>query len=230
MNKLVETLRLNRYAEIDKFEKKSYVMNKQNYRFSDFIEVEAFDKIYKFNVQTTYPEILFYITQNGSNMYFSISEIYDLLLIIKNSDNNLLLQDVLSSLLVEKNQVEIFYDGNIYHARTIKEDLSENYIIVEDDNMIIGYNELFFLIILIQEKSNYLFSKSKEGMHYYKDGIIRLLIVLLSVNNGNPLLEDLGWMFNEETNRFNKINVPKSNKRQSLKYYLTQAEFEDIMD
>lgn len=67
---------------------------------------------------------------------------------------------------------------------------------VEDGSVQIDYKTLFILINLIQEKSNYLFERSKK-YRGYKNGIIRLLITLIQIEKNNPILEEKGWVYDE---------------------------------
>ena len=81
---------------------------------------------------------------------------------------------------------------------------------------------MILLIYLIQDKSNYFEGLSTEKK--YMNGLIRLLNVLLNCNAPNMALETLGWIFNNETGKYEMRKEKLVGERNKKRYYLTASE------
>lgn len=224
MENMIEILRNERFSEIENHENKGYKINKAQYRFLDQISISYSDEMYKFNVQLTYPEVYFYIFKENSNIYLTIKEIYDIL--NKKSDKNIIVNE-LKTVLQQQKKIHVSNRNQNYLIRTISKDYSEYNIDLDDGKIRIDYNHFLFLIILIQEKSNYLFSKNENKFNDYFDGIIRLLICLLTLEEDNSILTNLGWYYNHKSKSFYLKKL--DGEKKVLKYYLTDKQLVSII-
>lgn len=91
-----------------------------------------------------------------------------------------------------------------------------------DSDVEITLEELFLLIYLIQDKSNYLISLGKKTE--YINGIIRMLTTLLKCNNKNDILETIGWFFDYEKCYYILNSKDFLSEKKKRMNYLTEYE------
>lgn len=229
MYELFDLLRKKRFDEINEYESKNYSMNKNTFQYLDKILISIYGKEYLFKVKVTYPEIFFFLSKDDSNIYFSINDIYLIfdLIVNKNGDHTFL--KTILELLDTKEKMKVSYSSNEYLIRGIPRTQKNGIFNFDEAAMTLEYYELLSLLLLIQEKSNYLFSKNILNVDY-QDGIIRMIFALLYLKKDDPLLLKIGWKYNHDSNFFEKLSYEKLVGRQKFKYYLTQKELEDIME
>ena len=114
-------------------------------------------------------------------------------------------------------QSEFTSQGLLFKMAKPVEIEKERRVDVPQTGIQITNKELFLLLLLIQEKSNALFKRSTGMKCSYANGILRLLVVLLEQNKDDALLEDLGWKWNDESNRFMFLTKPKRVGREVYK-------------
>lgn len=98
----------------------------------------------------------------------------------------------------------------------------------KDSSVEITYQEFFTLINLIQEKSNTLFLW-RENDKTYVNGLMRLLIVLLSNNEDMEILLQKGWKYDEDNEKY-ILDVKRDKEINKSKYYLTEDDYNNIIN
>lgn len=239
MFEFIPAIRTDRYREIKEYKEKGFGFIKENdYRLINKVKIRHSDNnFYEFEVRVDFNEVRFYIINNSSAIYLSIYQLYELFhQMLLDSKIDVVLE--LKQLLKKNKKQNFLYHGIEYEIPKIRK-FSEKYEIhISASNMNISYNELFYLLVLIQTKSNYFFSISGVKKEF-SNGIIRLFIALLSVKNNNQILDNNGWEYDKEKNIFkpNKIQKMKKkvknskihNKKIERKYYLTETELKSII-
>lgn len=254
MIEFISTIRIDRRREIAKYEEKGYtILNKNKYRFREKIVVLA-DKIKDtpYGVEVDSEEVRFFIKKNDSNVYLSLMEIYWLIKKMKRDRRDTmigLLKTQLEMNKTTKREVEENNggkgDGWSFIYRDIKYkigtmiDFKSNWKVkIDNCELSISGREIFLLIHLIQEKSNAFFiSGGKDSKNLiYMDGVLRLFIVFLTLNESHEVLMKRGWKFDEKEKRFvfdtvmdEEKTKEKTKEIKKLKYYLTENEYETIM-
>lgn len=239
MNKFIEVIRSDREEEISTYEKRGYIFGK-NRRTYEFVRKISFNHDglpYNCQVRVDFREIRFYLLGNDTNtveyegyIYFTIYELYRLLKNIVLVEGLDAVVNVLESYLESTLHENFSYEENIYNFKIPRLEDIDGKFELNEASLTVTYREIYLLLSLIQDKSNYLFSISTDGSDY-KDGIIRLMIALLSTNASNQLLESIGWEYDLENDKFNlnKKYVESKEDRASKRYYLTNAELRSIL-
>lgn len=239
MFEFVPAIRTDRYREIRAYKEKEFSFIKENdYQLINKVKIRYSDNnFYEFEVRVNFNDVKFYIINNSSAIYLSIYQLYELFhQILLESKVDVVLQ--LKQLLKKKKKQDFLYNGIEYKVPKTRKFSQRHKVYIPDSNMNISYNELFYLLVLIQTKSNYFFSISGIKKDF-SNGIIRLFIALLSVKNNNKILNNNGWKFDKEKNIFepNKLekikkqvkNSKKHNEKVERKYYLTETELKSII-
>lgn len=244
MLELVPLFRNDRKREIEEYKSRGYsFLNKQDkYLYIRKIYIQYKEKRkYKFQVQVDNKEIKYYINNNEGNIYLGIEELYNLFQSMCNEIGREIIIEIFTDYLKKKEKkdeenddMKIEYMGVEYPIPFVERDklelIKDKKVFIDNSSISVEYIEVFFLLFLIQDKSNYLFSNSiiKSNISY-RDGIVRLILALVSLNNDNDLLKKIGWFY--KADRFVLVNKEKINKRKrgSKKYYLTKKEINDII-
>lgn len=245
MNEFIPTIRTDRYREINKYKKKGFTFTKEKkYLLTNTIEISiSSNERITFEVRVDFSEIRFYIIKNSTCIYLTIYQLYLLMNEIYNSDKIDLVLQV--ERLINKKKKEKFSYRDVMYEITKSFNFSDKHkVYIPDSNTFITYTELFYLLILIQEKSNYLCSLSKTKSKY-SFGLYRLLIALISSNRDHKILQKIGWYYDHTSGLFKRNNLSKKNNRVSnseksskkskhdllveRKYYLTQKELDNIL-
>lgn len=241
MNDFISIIRTDRYREIEKYKNIGYSFNNEKqYRLIDVIQVSHKGFLQKFGVQVTERDIYFYLVDDKANAYYSIQEIYELLIDISYREGIDFVVDILKNQMnikIQKiqdpsnlnkeitiNQEEFIYRGISYYIKRTAIPPRNGTILPIDSSEKISYLQLFMLINLIQEKSNALFLRG-IGNEPYIDGLIRFLIVLVFLDHDVDILNIKGWYFDAGSEKFKYLGADKGTK----KYYLTKKEYLDIM-
>ena len=242
MYEFIPVIRTDRYREIRAYKEKNFTFIKEKkFRLIDTIKINKSDKEkYKFEVRADFYDVKFYIIENNAAIYLTFFQLYELFKQVHLSGNIKVTYHLRQ--LLKRDKKEIFlYRGIEYKFTKIREFSLLHKVSIPNSGIQINYNELFYLLVLIQEKSNYLWSRSiSEANKNFSNGIIRLIIVLLENKNGHEILNNLGWFMNDDGDGFkpNKlvelkkgtVNYKKHKELVKRKYYLTELEFGSIIN
>lgn len=245
MNDFISTIRTDRKREIKKRENEGIIIpDKYRYRIVDTISVLKDGKEYIFGVQANQKDVYFFIIDEGANSYFTIVEIYELLKYVVDSGNEDVVYEALEKIYTtemkkvsqeqEDRDVEIWenrgrfnYRGISYYIKDVEYPDYAGEIQMLDGSGTMSYLQLFMLINLIQEKSNAFFSRGGANNCELINGIVRLFDCLLRGTSDHESLMRLGWFWDNIEKKY-VLNADKAEKKER-KYYLTKAEFEDII-
>lgn len=245
LNNFISTIRTDRRSEMKKCIENGYLfIDEKKYRYCDKIIVSQGKENWSFGVQATEREVYFYITEDGANAYLSITEIYELLLVIAKQESMEFVVDSLKEQLATKiirkkdlnvknkvivyNQERFRYRDIEYYITKCVELKRSGNVTLDNSSIEISYEQLFTLINLIQQKSNALFYRGKENRKY-GNGLIRFLIVLLSNAENIPILNKIGWKYDNSKHLYIYSKPKRDSKRNHQKYYLTQKEYDAIL-
>lgn len=245
MYTFVPLIKAERELEIKSYESIGVGFNDKNqYKLLETIRIYDIDGCewpLEFEVRVSFRDVRFYIIKNDSCIYLSINEIYNLLYDMNlNSDEDI--TDKLVAFYSNKEEYEFIYSENAYKFPKSPSFEDKYKVQIPYSDLYISYTELFILIFLIQEKSNYYWSISDKEVTYI-NGIIYLMITLLKSNQENNFLKKLGWNYSSDDNKFkdNVLSYPDKNevsdveykKKRSIvdrKYYLTEEEMKSILN
>lgn len=238
MYTFVPTIREDRRAEINTLKSNKIDFIRENdYKLVERIFIIKEDYRFEFEVRVDFREVRFYIIKNNSCIYLSLYEIYLLLNdIYLNSDIDI--SEELKKIYANSKE-KFIYKIKEYEFPKSSLIESQYQIRIPNSNLEISYTELLLLIFLIQEKSNYLCSLSKD-MCIYKNGIINMILTLLNCREENEHLKELGWYYSVDKNKYIKNNITYLNKNDEKyeerrkivdrKYYLTESEMKSILN
>lgn len=236
MNEFVPTIRNDRYREINVYKAKNFsFIDEHKYELIDVLSINVEHDIkYKFEVRVNFNEVRFFIIKKGSSIYLSMYQLYELFYqqMFKSNKDDILFH--LNQLLTPQQKNIFIYKGIEYKLTEIENFNSNQIVEIPNSGLNITLTELFYLLVLIQEKSNYFCNLSKTNKKY-SNGLIRLLIALLKTEKDNKLLMQLGWFKNKDDNKFEQNTLQKTkndlkqNKIVNRKYYLTEKELNSII-
>ncbi|NFG58608.1 hypothetical protein FC778_07825 [Clostridium botulinum] len=259
MLELIPLLRSDRRREIEEYKLRGYYfLNKSRYLYLRNIVIPYNKENYEFQVRVDTNEVRFLLTKKdkieGENsredenkqliymqtIYLTIEEIY---LLMKNMCDEIGTDKVISILndYLSKNKntnntetFNIKYLELDYKLNFIKSDILDNIfnkqVTIPNTDIKIDCIQGFLLLFLIQDKSNYLFSISTVYNKRYKNGIVRLILVLISLEHENSILSNLGWNYKENKFELEYKRLKRQNTRKSKKYYLTEKEMNVILN
>lgn len=227
VNDFLSILRTDRSREISKCKKKNYIVDKY-YRMVRKMYFEHDDKSIEMGVQVSATDFFFYLIDDEENAYYSIREIYDLLHSMSKVEGEKYVTELLTQQCNAKEKEKFKYEEIEYEIRKSIVPDKTGEIVVYDGSKPVSYEMLFVLINVVQEKSNALF-KRKKGNEAYINGIIHLLIAMLSIDNDNMILGEKGWFWDDETKKFIYKDILEKDEKVIKKYYLTKGEFDAIM-
>lgn len=234
----IPIIRNERRKEINNYKKLGVKFIEENhYMLIRRIYIPRNDDIFTFEVRANFKEPKFYIIKNDSCIYLSFYEIYLLLNdICLNSDIDIIKE--LEKICNDNSKANFIYENIEYLFPETSYIEEQYYVNIPNSSLIISYNELLILISLIQEKSNYLWSRSDEDENY-NNGLINLLITLLNSRENNELLNKIGWNYSTNKYKYSKnslVYLDESNENYDIrkkivdrKYYLTDEEMKSIL-
>ena len=186
----VRNIREKRKKEINNYELKGYILNKNNYVTNDILQININGIIFKYGIRINGNDVYFYILKEGCQIYLKIYDIYLILWKLYYKENNKQIIDFLEYYENNNQEISFSYEGVNYFVHQLPKIDENTKIGVLDSDVEITLEELFLLIYLIQDKSNYLISLGKKTE--YINGIIRMLKTLLKCNNKNDVLRQSG--------------------------------------
>lgn len=240
MKNFIPVIRTDRLREMQSYEQKGYsFIDKKNYMMIEKIYTRQEGYEFEFGIEVTQNDVYFYLTEEKANVYLSIIELYHLLYAVGQQEGMEFVAGALKGQLriqMKKaeakmlNQEKFVYRNLEYEIRKTVSLKRNAAVEIPNIAFSIPYCELFMLLNLIQEKSNALFSRKKESK-CYMDGILRLLIVLLTLKKDDACLLELGWRFDASLDQFVFAEIPDEQKteRGKRKYYLTKTEYKNIL-
>lgn len=223
MRDFLSILRTDRKREISKYKEKDYLVS-DSYRMVRKIQIEGFS----IGVQVSSQDYYFYLIDDSQNAYFSVRELYNLLLQMSIKEGNNYVIGLLEKQITNVEETAFRYE-NIDYAikKTIIPEKNDS-ITVEDGSSEVSYQQLFVLLNLIQQKSNTMFENS-PGNENYKNGILRLLMTLIEAEEDHEILQSKGWFFDIDEDKFIYKEILNEEDKRRKKYYLTEEERDDIM-
>ena len=228
-NDFLSTARTDRFRQLNEYNNKSYLTD-DKYRMVEIIDTSYYGE---YGLQVSERDFYFYVLDEKGNAYYSIIELYQLLQRIGQKEGLDFVINLLSQ--IEKSEKTgklddyIVYRGIKYRTRPHVEPEIEGEITIADGSIPLNYKKLVGLLILIQEKSNYFWNASK-GNQKYKEGILRMLKALIVAEHNHPVLENKGWCYYSEKDRFEYVGTfSDEHKREKKVYYLTEGELDDII-
>lgn len=224
MRDFLSILRTDRKREISKYREKDYLVT-EFFRMVRKIEIDGFT----IGVQVSSQDYFFYLIDDDQNAYFSVRELYDLLLQMSIREGKNYVLGLLGKQITEEEESAFRYENIDYSIKKTVVPEREGEIIVEDGSSSVSYQQLFVVLNLVQQKSNTMFENS-PGNEGYKNGILRLLMTLIEAEENHKILQSKGWFFDSEDEKYVYKDVFLNEEDKKLKkYYLTEEERDDIM-
>ena len=216
-------LRTDRKREISKYKEKDYLVP-DSFRMIRKILIEECH----IGVQVSSQDYYFYLIDNGQNAYFSVRELYYLLVRMSLNEGKKYVVDLLQKQIDIDEKSEFIYENITYSIKKTIIPERNGLIRVEDGSCDVDYKQLFVLLNLVQQKSNSMFENS-PGNEHYKNGILRLLMTLVEAEKDHEILKAKGWFYDKDREIFKYIEVMNEEDKRRKKYYLTKEERDDIM-
>lgn len=224
MRDFLSILRTDRKREISKYREKDYLVS-ESFRMVRKIKIDGFT----IGVQVSSQDYFFYLIDDGQNAYFSVRELYDLLVQMSIQEGKKYVLGLLEKQIVDEKETAFRYENIDYSIKKTTIPEREGVIIVEDGSNAVSYQQLFVLLNLVQQKSNTMFENS-PGNEDYKNGILRLLMTLIEIEENHKILQSKGWFFDSEDEKYVYKDVFLNEEDKKLKkYYLTEEERDDII-
>lgn len=247
MNDFISTVRTDRKREMtQKKESGIIIANEHEYRFVDtiFICVNQSEKL-EIGFQANNDDVYFFLIDDGANVYYSVKEIYELLLFIcVTGRRRIVLEalDVIINTIMRKKERKdpsekeedlwenrgcFFYRGIKYYLKDVRFPMCTGEVEMPDGACRISFLKLFVLINLIQEKSNALFTRGEGKKVHFVNGMVRLLYCLLIGEEDCEVLNRKGWYYDKSAKKFILHSDLAEDKL--TKYYLTEDEYQSII-
>lgn len=223
MRDFLSILRTDRKREMAQYKEKDYLVP-DNFRMIRKIIIEDLE----IGVQVDAQDYHFYLIEDNQNAYFSISDIYGLLRKMSLTEGKAYVKRLLQRQLDMQENAYLVYEDISYEIKKSILPDREGEIEVDDGSKQVKYKQLFVLLNLIQQKSNAMFENS-PGNESYKDGIVRLLKVLIDTRRNHSILKEKGWYYSKNEKKFYYKELLEGEEKRHKKYYLTEGERDSIM-
>lgn len=240
MKDFIPLIRQDRLREMNEYKQRGYIFREHEPRFRFVRNISVSNKSQKvnydnsvatinyfFQVRVEQSETRFFILQNSlvdieSCMYMTIFDIYELLL---NFSTHIAADKIVRILMGERcTKWFLSYTGLEFEVDFFSLNEENLRMVTSTSNIKISFENLLLLISIIQDKSNYHWSNSKqEKSPLYIDGILRLFCCLISTQ-GHEVLLNNGWSYDNNTSMYKLTNSDNDKK-----YYLTLDQYKNIM-
>lgn len=239
MHRFIPTIRSDRFREAYNYENKGYSINKADYIYVDDILIKSIAGELLIEVRVDIHEVNFYIKKNGSRIYLEMIDIYEFLVKFTEILGSIVMEHLkkyinIGTYAIEDNEKA----DNKYYAEFSHKNVKYYFSQIPDFNKYnectylenidikLNYEEILTLLFLIQAKSNY-FEKLSHSK--YINGLINMMITLLTNKKDNKILENHGWVYDKEMGKFKIISDYYEKKLFKRKFYLTSEEMKDIL-
>ncbi len=238
-NEFISDIRQDRLKEMQAYyDRDIQIPNKYKYIYISRITIMHAEKKIEIGVHVNNNDVYFFHITNGSNAYYTIEEIYNVLhrqCEMGYEDSIIHILSELEKISFVENlseaQMDSFeYNGESYWLKRTPIFPYDGMIQMEDGGGSISFREMFVLINMIQEKSNALYTRgaSLEKNIKYTNGILRLWIALLTAEEDRKELKKIGWKYNKAKRCFEKVII-KDKALTERKYCLTDIELSNIL-
>lgn len=231
MKDFIHDIRTDRKREQAAYKDKGYIVN-SGYICLSNVEVICDNDKYSFNVQADRNEIKFFLSNDKANIYLSLYDIYDLIRELPSRIRTLYKMAFKYHVLNNVNtECYFLYKGIRYELSPCVE-IKKAKINLEKIGLTTDFAQLYFLIHLIQNKSNSMFERSTdEEKKANINGIYRLYSVLLSKRSSSEILCNKGWVWDSKLKKYVLEAKPKNENDVKWidKYYLTESEYATIL-
>lgn len=231
MEDFIHDIRTDRKREIAEYKAKDYSIS-SNYLCLSKVDIICNNMNYCYNVQVDNNEIKFLLSNDMANLYLSLYEIYELVHNLPDRRRAAFKTAFKKHILNEATaECHMLYKGIRYKLYNCVV-FPKAKICLDTLGLEIESPQLYFLIHLIQSKSNSMFERSKkEENKAYINGIYRLYSALLRKKSEAPILYNKGWLWDPNQQAF--VLDSKLKERDATnwkkKYYLTEEEYNTIL-
>ena len=231
MEDFIHDIRTDREREKAEYREKGYIVS-SNYLCLSKVDFICDKTKYSYSVQVDKNEIRFFLSNCNANLYLSIYEIYEVLRDLPDRKRamfkNVFTRHILDSVDTE---CKFLYKGVSYELSPCVK-FPNGKMILAPVGLEIDCSQFYYLIHLVQNKSNSMFERSKEERK--KDninGIYRLFSALLRKRSGSSVLSDKGWIWDPIRNKFILDSEQRGRdvNKWKEKYYLTDDEYKSIL-
>ena len=146
----VRNIREKRKKEINNYELKGYILNKNNYVTNDILQININGIIFKYGIRINGNDVYFYILKEGCQIYLKIYDIYLILWKLYYKENNKQIIDFLEYYENNNQEISFSYEGVNYFVHQLPKIDENTKIGVLDSDVEITLEELFLLIYLIK--------------------------------------------------------------------------------
>ena len=230
MKDFIHDIRTDRKREKADYKAKGYSVS-SNYKCLAKVDVVCNKMKYSYNVQADRNEIRFFLANDKSNLYLSLFEIYDLIHRLPGNKRSKYKAAFYKHISNDANtECSLKYKGIEYELPACVE-FPNSKIFLDTLGLEIESAQIYFLIHLIQSKSNSMFERSTDDKKANINGIYRLYSALLRKRSGSSILYDKGWIWNSKLNKFvlDSQQNGRDNTKWTEKYYLTETEYKNIL-
>lgn len=231
MEDFISSIRTDRKREIAKYKSMGYTVS-SNYICISSITVFCKHEEYSYNVQADKREIKFFISDKNANIYLSVFEIYELIYSMAPMYQNMFKMALKKYLINDTDKECYFIYKGVRYSLSNCADVTKGMVYMNSTGLYIESSKIYFLIQLIQEKSNSLFERSKkEDNKAYINGLFRLFHALLVSSGDNDILKSKGWKWSSTDMHYMQEEEEQKDTSEGWKgkYYLTDKEYKLIL-
>lgn len=231
MKDFIHDIRTDREREKAEYRRKGYIVSSE-YLCLSKVNVKCNNIEYSYGVQVDKNEIRFFLTNNNANLYLSIYEIYDILRNLPAKRRAVFKKAFAEHLLGNVNEECNLIYKNISYEISPCIVFPKGKMYLETVASEVDCAQFYYLIHLIQSKSNSMFERSKDKRKKKNiNGIYRLYGALLRKRSASAELYEKGWVWDSVQNKFVLDSEQKGRDVDKWieKYYLTDEEYRSIL-